>query len=101
MWHGRGGVPFLSYEKGFGGEKIQRSTRTLSGATRLHEAGILRYRGCIHLTATSSDRFNTFFSLKIALLQGRIPLLVVDALPPFFLHRYALKAPLLRSTAQR
>ena len=39
----------------------QRSTRTLSEATLLHEARILRYRGCIHLTATSSGRFNLFF----------------------------------------
>ena len=46
---------------------------------------ILRYRGCIHLTATSSGRFNTFFLLlQIALLQGWIPLLVVDSLSFFF-----------------
>ena len=40
--------------------KYQRSTRTLSGATRLHEARVQRYRGCTHLTATSSGRFNLF-----------------------------------------
>ena len=40
-----------------------RSMRTLSGAIWLHEAGILRYHGCIHLTATSSGRFNSFFFL--------------------------------------
>ena len=44
---------------------------------------ILRYRGCIHLTATSSSRFNTFF-LQIALLQGWIPLPVVDLLSLFY-----------------
>ena len=42
-------------------DKYQRSMRTLSGATRLHEARVLRYRGCTHLTATSSGRFNLFF----------------------------------------
>ena len=61
---------------------------------------ILRYRGCIHLTATSSVRFNTIIFLQIALLQGWIPLPVADSLS-FFLHRYALKAALVRSAAQR
>ena len=42
-------------------DKYQRSTQTLSGATRLHEARVLRYRGYTHLTATSNDRFNLFF----------------------------------------
>ena len=44
-------------------DKYQRSTRAFSGATRLHEARVLRYRGCTHLTATSSDRFNHFFTV--------------------------------------
>ena len=39
----------------------QRSTQTLSGATPLHEARVLRYRGCTHLTDTPSGRFNNFF----------------------------------------
>ena len=42
-------------------DKYQRSTQSLSVATRLHEARILRYCGCIHLTATSSGWFNLFF----------------------------------------
>ena len=31
------------------------------GSTRLHSARILRYRGCIHFTTTSSGRFNLSF----------------------------------------
>ena len=42
-------------------DKYQRSTRTLSGATWLKGARVLRYRGCTHLTATSSGRFNNLF----------------------------------------
>ena len=42
-------------------DKYQGSTRTLSEATRLHEARVLRYRGCTHLTAASSGRFNNLF----------------------------------------
>ena len=42
-------------------DKYQRSMRTLSGATRLHEVRVLCYRGCTHLTATSSGRFNNLF----------------------------------------
>ena len=78
--------------------QINRNLRGRSqGATQLHQAGILRYRGCIHLTATSRDR--CFFSTnRLATRQnptscGRFTLL--------FLHRYALKAPLVRSAAQR
>ena len=39
----------------------ERSTRTLSGANRHHEARVLRYRGCTHLTTTSCGRFNNLF----------------------------------------
>ena len=42
-------------------DKYQRFTRMLSGATRLHEARILRYRGCTHPTANSSGIFNNLF----------------------------------------
>ena len=42
-------------------DKYQRSTRTISGATRLHEARVLRYRGFTHLTTTSSGKFNNLF----------------------------------------
>ena len=42
-------------------DKYQRSTRTLSGATRLNEARVLHYRGCTLLTAISSGRFNNPF----------------------------------------
>ena len=30
-------------------------------ADAVHEARVLRYRGCTHLTATSSGRFNNLF----------------------------------------
>ena len=36
MWGGRGGVPFLSYEKGFGGEKF----RDLRGRSRAFVCGL-------------------------------------------------------------
>ena len=56
----------------------QRSTRTLLGAARLHEARILHYRGCIHLTATSSSRFNTFFFLYKSPCSHQIQLCVLS-----------------------
>ena len=68
MWRGRGGVPFLSYEKGFGGEKIQRSTRMLSGTTRLESYIIVVAFTSPPLQVVDSTPF--FFSLQITLLQG-------------------------------
>ena len=66
MRRGRGGVPFLPYEKGFGGEKnIQRSTRTLSGATQLHEV--------------------RFYVIVVAFMSP--PLLVGDSTPFFSTNR--------------
>ena len=51
-------------------DKYQRSSRTLSGATRLHEARVLRYRGCTHLTATSRGRFNLFLRTFLRAIRG-------------------------------
>ena len=44
-------------------DKYQKSIRMLSRATRFHAARVLRYHGCTHLTATSSGRFNLFFTV--------------------------------------
>ena len=55
---------FPLYKKGFSGEKF-RGPRTLSGATRLHEAEIL------HLVVAFDSLLCTFlFFQQIALLQG-------------------------------
>ena len=63
-------------------DKYQRSTRTLSGTTRLHEVG-----SYVIVVAFPSPPLlvvdSTPFFLQIALLQGWIPLLVVDSLSFF------------------
>ena len=77
-----------------------KNTEVFADALRGHSAPrgrILRYRGNIHLTTTSSGRFTHLFFLQIALFQGWIPLQVVDSLSFFFSsHWYALKV-LLRT----
>ena len=52
----------------------QWSTRTLSGAIRLHEAQVLRYRGCTHRTATSNGGFNNLFFLRsfLRVMKGHL-----------------------------
>ena len=81
MWRGRGVVPFLSYEKGFSGENSEVYTDALRGHSA-PRGWILHYRGCIHLTATSSGRFTLFipshwYALKVFLRTIRGLLLQV------------------------
>ena len=55
--------------------------RGLADALRGHSAPwsrILRYRGCIHLTATSSGRFTPFFSIRGPLLCVGVSLTVLN-----------------------
>ena len=69
MWCGKSGVAFLSFEKGFGGEKF----RGLADALRSHSAPrgrILRNRVRIHLTATSCGRFTPLFFIALIYAKG-------------------------------
>ena len=40
---------------------VSINTEVYVDALRGHKARVLRYRGCTHLTATSSGRFNNLF----------------------------------------
>ena len=80
-------------------EAATNKWHVLCGAHTRKKSYVIRC--CIRLTATSNDRFNTlsfFFTNRLATglsptSCGRFTLL--------FLQRYALKAPLVRSVAQR
>ena len=60
MWHGRSGVAFFHMKKA----SATKNSEVFADALMGHSAPrgrILRYRFCIHLTATSSGRFAPFF----------------------------------------